>query len=183
MLKVRLKTRKQLEQMGYVYNPKSLFAPMSIDVSPNEKRLVDNQNKIIPMAIFKLLGKDVFVDISHAYEKNGVMTARFETTEKEGNYRRNSGYHLPIVIIRDMDESKVRKVQDKEAVQKKALEEKQKREEEFKNKKVTLGGIEIDGNRSIDYYINQKVFKVGCRTIKPRDMKKIIKFAQKHLSA
>lgn len=173
MLKVKLKTKKQLQQMGYVFNPNSLFAPMSIDVKPDERRFKDNRNKIIPHSIYTKLGKEIYVDVASAEERDGVICARFSTLPDSS---RRNGHWLPLAITKD--EAEVKNLKDKHEAQQKALEAKEKRESEFKNKKVTGPTI---GGYKLEYFVNQKVFKAGCRDISAIEMKRALRFISKQL--
>jgi hypothetical protein len=170
-MKVKLKTQKQLEAMGYTYNPKSMFAPMRIDVSSDEVRLRDKSHRIIPQNIYRNLGKEVEIESVETSNIDGVECINFGST-----YSRWKIW-LPLAIIVDNSVSKAKNAQQAE---KKKLEELSKQKaviDSYKNKKVD--SKVIVGGYTMSYYPNLEVLQAGCRNIPKKDIPKIIAFLKK----
>lgn len=170
-MKIKLKTQKQLEAIGYSYNPKSMFAPMRIDLASDEVRLRDKSHRIIPQNIFRQLGKEVEVESVTTSTIDGVECINF------GQKHSCHSIWLPVAIIAD---SYVGKAKDAQEAEKKKIAEMEKNKaliDNYKNKQIkspfSVGGY------SLTYYPNLQNLNAGCRTIPQKDFKKIISFLNK----
>lgn len=170
-MKVKLKTQKQLEAIGYSYNPKSMFAPMRIDTPSDEVRLRDKSHRIIPQNIFRSLGKEVEIDSVDTQIIEGVECINF------GQKHHRHSLWLPLAIIADSSVGKAKNALVEETKKKAELAKQKTAIDAYKNKKidskVSVGGY------TMTYYPNLEMLKAGCRDVPKKDFAKIVAFLNK----
>lgn len=155
---IKLKTRKELEKIGYIYHAKSLFAPMSIDLAGDNARATRNNNRIIPMAIYKLLGKKVNVD--SGFVCDGL---EFFTVKIEGH---DHGYNLPAIAFNGITFRSFKTLKEKED------KEKQKEAERNQIKVLTEYGYD----KVIKHNGKKKLFSICGNDFSKSEARKIAKF-------
>lgn len=165
-MKTKLKTKKQLLEMGYEENKKSIFAPLSIDLTTKDnKRSRDNMYRIISPMVFKLLGKEV--EITGKSMWDGV---EIYTLNHGGMY-----FYVPAAIT-ELSVEKYEKLQAIEAAKKAKMAAKaQLMLDKYSLKKVTSGNYTLMWDRKL------KRFKINCQTIDKKQMREIIKFASRYV--